>query len=114
MSKYAGPSAFGCARLLRARLAIFGFGEGGEHGKSALEQSHVLPRLLLHRLESGGAEGIGELPSIFFLLARQRLKAEFEIFGHELLDRMAVEPDKLAQKPNWEEGSSRFSLLPPQ
>ena len=91
-----------------------GLTKGSEHRKCALEQRHVLPRLLLHRLESGGAKGIGELLSVFFLLACQRLQAEFEIFGNKLLNRMAVETDKLAQKADGQKVRAGFSLLPPR
>src|SRR5208337_1620486 len=92
-------------------MDVFGFSERRKHGKGALEQDHVLPRLLLHGLKCGGAEGVGELLSILFLFASQRFKAEFEIFGHDLLDGMAVEPDKLTQKTDGKKVRACFSLL---
>src|SRR5689334_15080258 len=93
------------------RLFAAAFGKGSEQAERLFERREILAHLLLHRLEGGGAEGMGETPPILLLLAGERIEAELEIARHKLLHRVAVEADQLAQKADGKEVGAPAFLL---
>ena len=78
-------------------------GERREQAERPLERGEILAYLLLHRLECGSAEGVGESAAILLLLAGERIEAELEIARHQLLHAVAVKADQLPQETDGQE-----------
>ncbi len=93
----AGPLLL--SSLARGAAGPLADAEGQEHAHCLLEHLGVAAHLIADDVERGiGAEGAGHLLAQLVLVAHQRVDRKIEIGRDEVLDRIAVEADELAQE----------------